>query len=252
MSSQRRVQQQPGYILHHRPFRDTSQILDIVTRDHGKIAVVARGSRGSRSRLAGVLRPFLPLRVSWVAKSDLGTLTGAETDGPPAGMVGDAMFSAYYVNELLLHFLHRDDPQPEIFALYAEVIKALLTAENIAAALRSFELEFLSLLGYAVNLDHEFGTHDALVSDHDYEYRMEQGPVCVERSGPLVFRGAVFREIAEQRFEKPDILRAANRLLREIIGFHLGGKELKSRKVLMELHRGRIAPSTTRKQNSEI
>jgi DNA repair protein RecO (recombination protein O) len=251
MSSQRRVQQQPAYILHRRPFRDTSQILDIVTRDHGKIAVVARGSRGSKSRLAGVLRPFLPLRVSWVAKSDLGTLTGAETAGPPAGMIGDAMFSAYYVNELLLHFLHRYDPQPEIFALYEEVIKALLVTENIAAALRSFELEFLSLLGYAVNLDHVFGSREPLVSEQIYEYRMEQGPVSVERRGPLVFKGAVFREIAEQRFEKPDILRAANRLLREIIGFHLGGKELKSRKVLMELHRGRIAPSQTRNKNSE-
>jgi len=243
MNSQRRVQQQPGYILHHRPFRDTSQILDIVTRDHGKIAVVARGSRGSRSRLAGLLRPFLPLRVSWVAKSDLGTLTGAEAAGSPSGVTGDAMFSAYYVNELLLHFLHRYDPQPEIFALYEEVIKALLVAENIAAALRSFELEFLSLLGYAVNLDQEFGSRDPLDSDQDYEYRMEQGPVAVERSGPLVFSGAVYREIAAQRFEKPDILRAANRLLREIIAFHLGGKELKSRKVMMELHRGRIATS---------
>ena len=81
MSSERRVQQQPGYILHHRPFRDSSQILDIVTRDYGKVALVARGSRGARSRLAGILRPFLPLRLSWVAKSDLGTLTGAEASG---------------------------------------------------------------------------------------------------------------------------------------------------------------------------
>jgi len=251
MSSQRRVQQQPGYILHHRPFRDTSQILDIVTRDHGKIAVVARGSRGSKSRLAGVLRPFLPLRVSWVAKSDLGTLTGAETAGPPAGIVGDAIFSAYYVNELLLHFLHRYDPQPEIFALYEAVIKALLITDNIAAALRSFELELLSLLGYAVNLDNEFGSREALRIDQNYEYRMEQGPVMVEREGPLVFKGEVFMEIAAQRFEKPDILRAANRLLREIIGFHLGGKELKSRKVLMDLHRGRIALSNTRNQNND-
>jgi DNA repair protein RecO (recombination protein O) len=251
MSSQRRVQQQPGYILHRRPFRDTSQILDIVTRDHGKIAVVARGSRGSKSRLAGILRPFLPLRVSWVAKSDLGTLTGAEAAGPPAGMIGDAMFSAYYVNELLLHFLHRYDPQSEIYALYEEVIKALLITDNVAAALRSFELEFLSLLGYAVNLDHEFGSRDPLLDDQDYEYRMEQGPVSIGRSGALVFKGAVYKDIAEQRFDKPDVLRAATRLLREIIAFHLGGKELKSRKVLMELHRGRIAPSDTGNQKSE-
>ena len=252
MSSARRVQQQSGYILHHRPFRDTSQILDIVTRDHGKIALVARGSRGSKSRLAGVLRPFLPLKVSWVAKSDLGTLTGAEAAGPPAGMVGDALMSAYYVNELLLHFLHRHDPQPEIFALYEAVINALARTENVAASLRSFEFEFLTLLGYAVNLDHEFGSHEPLDVDRNYQYRMEQGPVAVERTeGTLVFKGSVLAGIAEQRFDDPDILRAANRLLREIIGFHLGGKELKSRRVLMELHRGRIAPTKTGKPDSD-
>ena len=203
------------------------------------------------SRLAGILRPFLPLRVSWVAKSDLGTLTGAEAAGPPAGMIGDAMFSAYYVNELLLHFLHRYDPQSEIYVLYEEVIKALLITDNVAAALRSFELEFLRLLGYAVNLDHEFGSRDPLLDDQDYEYRMEQGPVSIGRSGALVFKGTVYKDIAEQRFDKPDVLRAANRLLREIIAFHLGGKELKSRKVLMELHRGRIAPSDTGNQKRE-
>ncbi len=252
MSVARRVQQQPGYILHHRPFRDTSQILDMVTRDHGKIAVVARGSRGSKSRLAGLLRPFLPLRISWVAKSDLGTLTGAEVAGPPAGMAGDALLSAFYVNELLLHFLHRYDPQPEIFALYEEVIRALVRTENVAASLRSFEFEFLSLLGYAVNLDHEFGSHDPLHGDRSYQYRMEQGLVAVDRSeGALVFSGAVLIGIAEQRFDDADILRAANRMLREIISFHLGGKELKSRKVLMELHRGRIAPTKSRKSKSE-
>ena len=252
MSTQRRVQQQPGYILHHRPFRDTSQILDIVTQDHGKIAVVARGSRGAKSRLAGVLRPFLPLKVSWVAKSDLGTLTGAEAVGPPAGMTGDAMFAAYYVNELLLHFLHRYDPQPEIFALYEQVIKALVQTNSVAACLRSFEFEFLSLLGYAVNLDHEYGGQQNLVTEQNYQFRMEQGAVPVERSdGPLIFKGAVLTGVAEQRFDDAEVLRAASRLLREVINFHLGGKELKSRKVLMELHRGRIAAETTRKQTSE-
>lgn len=251
MNSERRVQQQAGYILHHRPFRDTSQILDIVTRDHGKIAVVARGSRGVRSRLAGVLRPFLPLRVSWVSKSDLGTLTGAEAAGPPAGMVGDAMLSAYYVNELMLYFLHRYDPQPEIYVLYEEVIKTLVSTDNVAASLRSFELEFLSLLGYAVNLDHESGGHEPLQGDRHYQYRMEQGLVAVERAeGELVFKGSILTDIAAQRFDDPEVLRAANRLLRRIIGFHLGGKEIKSRKVLKELHRGRIAPEEARNPDS--
>jgi DNA repair protein RecO (recombination protein O) len=128
----------------------------------------------------------------------------------------------------------------------------LVTSENVAASLRSFELELLSLLGYAVNLVHEFGSQDSLDAARLYEYRMEQGPVPVERAdGALVFRGAILTGIAEQRFDDPDILRAANRLLRETISFHLGGKELKSRKVLMELHRGRIAPSKPREQSSD-
>lgn len=252
MSSQQRVQQQPGYILHHRPFRDSSRILDIVTRDYGKIAVVARGSRSSKSRLAGVLRPFLPLRVSWVAKTDLGTLTGAEAAGAPAGMVGDAMLSAYYVNELLLHFLHRYDPQPEIYALYEEIINVLVDTNNVAASLRSFELRFLKLLGYAVNLEQVSGSHEAIDPGGNYEYRMEHGAVPVERAeGPLIFAGSTLLAIGKQNFEEPDVLRAANRLLREIIAFHLGTKELKSRKVLIDVHRGRIAPSKGRKTDSD-
>jgi DNA repair protein RecO (recombination protein O) len=251
MTTPRRVQQQPAFILHHRPFRDSSQILDVVTRDHGKISLVARGSRGSKSRLAGLLRPFLPLKVSWVARSDLGTLTGAEAAGTPAGLLGDAMLSAFYVNELLMNFLHRHDPQPEIYGLYAEVISVLGSTSSIAVTLRSFELELLSLLGYAVNFEHEAGTQHDLDPEQHYDYRVDQGPVPVGRSeGPTVFRGAVLRSIHEREFDDPIVLRAASRLLREVIAHHLGGKELKSRKVLMELHRGRIASPDERKHES--
>ncbi len=252
MSVQRRVQQQPGYILHRRPFRDSSQILDIVTRDHGRIAVVARGSRAAKSRLAGILRPFMPLRVSWVAKSDLGTLTGAEAAGAPCGVTGDALLSAYYVNELLLNFLHRSDVQPEIFALYEQVLSALARTAPPAASLRSFEIELLSLLGYALNLDHEAGGHVPLNASRSYEYRIEQGPVAVERTeGRLVFPGADLIAIGAQSFDDAGTLRAAGRLLRAVIDWHLGGRELNSRKVLMELHRGRIAPSSKKDTDSE-
>jgi len=247
MSNPRRVQQQPAYILHRRPFRDSSQIIDVLTRDHGKVAAVARGSRGSKSRLAGVLRPFLPLRVSWVAKSELGTLTGAEPDGRPSGLKGDALLSAYYVNELLLHFLHRHDPQPEIFALYSETIPALSGSSDIASCLREFELELLSLLGYAINLGHVAGTNDDIDPHANYDYRVEQGPVPVDRAeGPLIFGGSTLLAIVARQFDDANVLRAANRLLRAAITHHLGGKELQSRKVLREVHRGRIAPSENR------
>jgi DNA repair protein RecO (recombination protein O) len=235
-----RVQQQAAFILHHRPFRDTSQILDVLSREHGKLALVARGSRGPKSRLRGVLRPFMPLAMSWVQRSDLGTLTGAELHGAPLSLTGDALLSGYYVNELLLHFLHRHDPQPEIFDIYVRAIEALAAREDVAPCLRHFEIELLQILGYALNLDHESGTQDPLQADSFYEYRFEQGPVQVARTeGQLVFSGAVLVAVAELRFGEPDVLRAANRLLREVIAFHLGGKELKSRKVLVELHRQR-------------
>lgn len=239
-----RVQQQAAFILHHRPFRDTSQILDVLSREHGKLALVARGSRGPKSRLRGVLRPFMPLAMSWVQRSDLGTLTGAELHGAPLRLSGDALLSGYYVNELLLHFLHRHDPQPEIFDIYVRAIEALAASAEVAPCLRRFEIEVLRALGYALNLDHEADSHDPLQAELSYEYRFEQGPVQVARTeGQLVFNGALLIAIAAQRFDEPDVLRAANRLLREVIGFHLGGKELKSRKVLVELHRQRSSAS---------
>lgn len=239
-----RVEQQAAFILHHRPFRDTSQILDVLSREHGKLSLVARGVRGPKSRLRGVLRPFMPLAMSWVQRSDLGTLTGAELHGAPLRLSGDALLSGYYINELLLHFLHRHDPQPEIFDIYVRAIEMLAATADVAPCLREFEIELLRALGYALNLEYEADTHQRLQAELSYVYRFERGPVPVPRSeGPLVFSGAVLTAIAEQRFEDAEVLRAANRLLREVIGFHLGGKELKSRKVLVELHRQRASSS---------
>ena len=239
MSVQRRVQQQAAFILHHRPFRDTSQILDLVSREHGKLAVVARGSRGAKSRLKGVLRPFMPLSMSWIIKSDLGTLTGAEVRGAPLRLTGEALLAGYYVNELVLHFLHRHDPQPEIFDAYAGTIEALATSgAGIASVLRQFEMALLRHTGYALNLDHEAGSGADLDPGRNYDYRVEQGAVAVSRNdGPMIFTGTVLAGIAAQQFDDPDVLRAANRLMREVIAFHLGGKELKSRKVLLEMRR---------------
>jgi len=236
MTAHRRVQQQPGFILHHRPFRDSSQILDVFSCDHGKLALVARGSRGVRSRLRGVLRPFMPLALSWVIRSDLGTLTGAEINGEPLSLTGDALLSGYYVNELILHFLHRHDPQPEIFETYSRTIQALAAAEQVAPCLRQFEIELLGQLGYGLTLDHESGSRKALDPQQHYEYRVEQGPVPVKRTdGAMVFTGSTLSAIAQRQFDDSDVLRSASRLLREVITFHLGGKELKSRKVLIEM-----------------
>ena len=235
-----RAEQEPAFLLHQRPFRDSSLLLDVLSRDHGRLALIARGARGARSRLKGILRPFMPLRMSWVLKRDLGTLTGAELDGPPLTLTGDALLSGYYANELILNFQHRHDSQPEVFAAYRDAVHSLAAAEDPAPTLRLFEIELLRLLGYAVNLDHEAVSHDDIDAGANYEYRAEQGPVRVQReSGSMVFTGAQLIGIRENRFDETEILRSAGRLMRQLVHYHLGGRELKSRKVLVELHKGR-------------
>ncbi|MDH3440086.1 MAG: DNA repair protein RecO [Gammaproteobacteria bacterium] len=240
MTASRRVYQEPAWVLHHRPFRDTSRILDVFSRDHGRLALVARGSRSAKSRLKGVLRPFLPLQLSWIIRSDMGTLTGAEMNGPPISLFGDALMSGYYVNELMLNLLHRHDPQPEVYAAYESAISALNGSSGVAAVLRRFEMDALALLGYALNLDHDTRSGDEITTGQLYEYRVEQGPVAVEgRNGPMIFSGRELRAIARFEFSDPSVLSAAGRLLRQVIAWQLDGKELQSRKVLREIRVGR-------------
>ena len=240
MSTSRRIQNEQAWLLHHRPFRDSSQILDILSRDHGRLAVIAKGSRGAKSKLRGILRPFLPLQLSWVIRSDLGTLTGAELDGAPLSLTGDALLSCYYVNELILKLLHRHDAQPEIFVAYGKTIERLAGSREVAQHLRQFEIELLRLLGYALNLDHDTESREPLRPQQQYEYRAEKGPVPIsggERDGPMVFTGAELDAIQKQQFADRAVLKNAGTLLRSVIAYHLDGKELKSRKVLREMHR---------------
>lgn len=233
-----RVGLEAAWLLHHRPFRDTSRILDLLTCDHGRLSVVARGSRSARSKLRGILRPFMPLKVSWVARSDLGTLTGAEVAGAPVSLTGDALLAGYYLNELLIHLLHRHDPQPEIFAAYGATVRELAGGEPVASTLRTFEIELLGLLGYALEFDRESLTQQVLEPSQSYEYRAAQGPVAVEdRSGPMIFTGRELEAIARREFGDTGVLASAGRLLRGVIAYHLDGRELKSRKVLRDIRR---------------
>lgn len=250
MPSSQRVHQEPAWLLHHRPFRDSSRILDVISRDHGRLSLVARGARSAKSKLKGVLRPFLPLSLSWAGRSELATLTGAELQGAPISLDGDALLSGYYINELLLKLMHRHDPQPEIFAMYGRTVQKLAGNRSPAALLRHFEIELLGLLGYAMNLDHDAQQAVALEAARFYEYRAEQGAWPVERQqGPMVFSGRELLAIGSQEFADPAILQAASRLLRAVIAYHLDGKELQSRKVLRELRNA--AGSTKEKPSSD-
>ena len=234
----RRIENEPAWLLHHRPYRDTSRLLEILSRDHGRLSLVARGSRAPHARLSGILRPFLPLTVSWVMRTELGTLTGADLRGRPIALAGDALMSGYYVNELLLHLLHRHDPQPEIFAAYTRTVERLGDGRAVPEVLRAFEVELLRLLGYGLILDHDTERQAPLRGEARYEYRIEQGPVEVaDREGSLLFSGATLVAIRDGDFSSAEVLDAAGRLLRQVIAHHLGGRELKTRRVLVDLRR---------------
>ena len=244
MGDVKRIHQEPAWLLHHRPFRDTSRILEVLTREHGRLSLVARGSRSAKSRLRGVLRPFMPLAVSWFSRSDMGTLTGAETNGPPVSLHGDALLSGYYLNELLINLMHRHDPQPDIFDAYENTVRGLMSGDEVAIRLRLFEIELLKLLGYALNLEHDNESQLPLVAERAYEYRAESGAAAAgDRTGPMIFYGRELMAIDRREFSEPAILDAAGRLLRGVIAYHLNGKELNSRKVLRDIRRSSAKPS---------
>ena len=238
MSSKKRVLKQPTWILHQRPYRDTSSIIDIFTRDFGRVSIIAKGGRSPKSKFRGLLRPFFPIKLSWYSGKNLGNLVEIDVAGKPYNLIGDSLLSAYYLNELILKFLVKDDPQVEIFDLYSRTILDLIETGDIASVLRKFELEFLKLIGYGLNLEFEAVTHLPVRDDLFYEYNPGIGLVISDKKNDqYVFSGTDINAINQGDFQEKKTVKSANRLLKSIINFHLDGRRLKTRRVLEELKR---------------
>ncbi len=237
MTNRQRYTDCQAYVLHRRPFRDTSQIVDCFTRDHGRIAVVARGIRSAKSRLRGVLQPFTPLSIGFSARTDLGTLTGAEAASAQIWLAGDLLHAGFYLNELILKLLTRTDPQPDIFDLYTETLSNLARCQGRPdRVLRQFELNLLEHLGYGIQLDADVATGARLEDDRWYRIRPDAGPLAVaENSGPLVYRGDCLQAVAARDFDKPGALRAARGIAFAALDLHLDGQILKTRAVMREI-----------------
>jgi DNA repair protein RecO (recombination protein O) len=141
----RRVELDAVFVLHHRPWRDTSRMLDVFTREHGRLMLFARGVRGPRSRSASLLQPFVPLLASWTGSGETAQLTQVEAapGGPVASLPAGALLSGWYLNELLLKLVLRADPQPAVFDLYARTLDRLRDGQAVAAVLRGFERDLL-------------------------------------------------------------------------------------------------------------
>ncbi|MBT8137503.1 MAG: DNA repair protein RecO [Gammaproteobacteria bacterium] len=233
-----RVNLQPAYLLHQRPYRDSSQIVELVTRDHGRIGLVARGARRPRARLRAVLQPFQPLLVSWTARGDLGTLTACEAvTGLPA-LPPQHANSGYYMNELVVRLTRRHDAHPGLFACYAAGLQGLVHSDSEARVLRLFEKRLLDELGYGLQLQRT-AAGESVVGDGSYSYRVEQGIVTtdpVHEHGP-VFAGHSLLALAAERLDDDAVLGDVRILLQLALEQHLGPRPLQVRRVARAMRR---------------
>jgi len=239
MSTPRRVALEPAYLLHHRDYSDSSRIVELLTRGHGRVSLFARGVRRQKSRLRGVLQPFTPLLASWTGGPEGGQLTGAELAAEAVPLPSARLMSAFYLNELLLRLTPRGDAVPEVFEAYAIALEELRSGASEAPALRHFELDLLEHLGYGVDVAAEAGGGEPLATDRYYHFRPGVGAYAVEDTGDRegAYLGRHLLALARRRLEEPDVLRAARRLLRDALDHCLEGRGLRSREVMLALRR---------------
>lgn len=240
MSPKQRIEQQPSFVLHTYPWRETSLIAEIFSRDHGRVALVAKGARRPQSPLRGVLMAFQPLLVDWSGGGEVKTLVRAEWQGGQPLLGGRALLCGYYLNELLVRLTAREDAHPALFAAYAEALRELARGEAFAPVLRRFELALLNELGYGADLDVEADSGEAVRPAQDYLYIIERGPLPLAGQGlpdgdqPVV-SGRSLLAMAAGDFSAAETLAQSKTLLRAIINHYLGGQPLQSRRVLKEL-----------------
>ena len=225
------TQLQPGYILHQRAYRDTSLLLEVFTREQGRCGLVARGARAPKSRVRGLLQPFQPLLLSWTGRGELGTLAGVEADGAAPRLPGSVLYSGFYLNELLMRLLQRNDPHPELFVAYGEALHGLQSEPQ--RPLRLFEKHLLEALGYGLLLDHEAGSGEPVNAESDYVYALESGPVRCEGAAARGLRlsGRSLLSLAAEELADAQSLADSKRLMRAALGLYLGDRELKTREV---------------------
>ncbi len=237
MSEREEVLLEHGFVLHQRPYRNTSQLLECVTATHGRVGVVARGSRRANSRQRALLQPFVPIRLSWLRRGELARLTLVEPAGGGYTLVEQRLLAGFYCNELLLRLTARDDPNPQVFSCYSRCLAQLASGTNVARALRLFELELLGALGYGLGLEADAVTGEPLQAESTYVFEIERGPRRTDRAveETEVYSGRELIALRDQTLEDERSVRAAQRLLGRVLRAYLGDRPLKSRLVLQDI-----------------
>lgn len=229
---------QPAFVLHSYPFRETSMVVELLTRDFGRIGVVARGARRPKSALRGVLLAFQPLLVSWSGKGELHTLIRAEWQGGYQPLKGLSLICGFYLNELMLKLLPRHDAHERLFETYAATLRELEPRNDPAATLRAFEKNLLRELGYAVTLDRDVDSGTPIAAEQRYTYIVERGPVSAavdaQRNG-VELLGQTLLDMQSDNYASPVTQQQSKALMRTLINHHLGAQELHTRQLLRDL-----------------
>lgn len=232
-----------AYVLHAYPYRETSVIVETLTQAHGRVALVARGAKRPRSELRGVLQAFQPLTLSWAGTAELKTLVKAEWRGGLPLPGGAALLCGFYLNELLLKLLPREDPHPALWTAYETALRALTGDARPAAqsaTLRTFEVRLLAELGYALALTHDVDSGEPVDAAQRYHYAFDRGPRRLagepraNTQWPVV-RGSTLIALATERYADNEVAAEAKRLMRGVLDHYLEERRIFSRRVVQDL-----------------
>ena len=231
---------QPAFILHSRPYRESSMLLDIFSQDYGRIGLIARGVRNNRSKLRSLLQPFIPLLISWRGKSELMTLQHAEPHGPIVWLQKEGLLSGFYLNELLIRLLQKHDPHKELYTIYQTTLLKLGNNEFHQQYLRLFEKKLLKEIGYGLQLSSSIPDNQVFLADRIYRFYSDHGfELCNKNENiphAMLFSGKSLLALATEQLEDPTSLKDAKRLMRIVLGTLLGDKPLHSRKLFKGIH----------------
>jgi DNA repair protein RecO (recombination protein O) len=238
--SRQRVELTAGYLLHQRPFRDSSLIVEVWSREHGRMTTFAhgaRGVRGPRTRFAG-LRPFQPLLLSWHGRGDTPQLIAAEPDGAPMELPAAQLMSGFYLNELLLKLTVQHDPQPEVYDLYRQTLTSLTAHQHTEWVLRCFEKQLLELLGFGLNLTSDAVSDRPVQAAAYYLFRPGHGVIEAAADGVSTCSGRVLLALTgDAMLDDAHEWRQARTLMRAAIDHCLEGRELRTRTVARSIAR---------------
>ena len=244
MSSDARVNNESGFILHTYPFKETSVVAEVFTRSHGRVALIARGARRPASALRGLMQPFSPLLLSWFGKSELKTLHAAEWQGGLMAPQGRALMCGFYLNELLLRLLARGDAHETLYDRYVATLEQLAgeagrsdheRATYFERILRRFETNLLREIGYGATFDIEADSGAEIDPAARYVFQPERGALRSAGQPGCPVSGQTLIDLATDRFERAATLVEAKALMRTLINHTLGAKPLYTRQLLREL-----------------